>query len=504
MDFIKTSSLRALIELTFQRNWNGLIWMSRKGVTTKRVKTVQTALSRISAQPRSPAGRDIFAGCGGMSWGLEQAGVTQTKWAIEYEEPAGQAFKQNHPESTVFVNNCNVILRAIMEKCGDQDDCVSTTEANDLAAKLNEDQKRTLPLPGQVDFINGGPPCQGFSRLNMFDQTSWSKIQREMILAFLSYTDYLRPKYFLLENVRTFVSFNKGQTFKLTLASLLEMGYQVNTLSRSTLVTKAGAYGVSQSRKRAFIWAAAPDEVLPEWPQPMHVFATPKLNISLSKGLRYAAVPSTRFGAPFRPITVRDTIGDLPPVENGESETKRQYPDDPVSWFQKGIRGNMIDLNDHICKKMNETNLIRCKMNPKRPGADWRDLPNEMVKLSNGLHVNLIPDCLPNKSRNHNQWKGLYGRLEWQGNFPTSITDPRPSGKVGMCFHPDQDRIVTVRECSRSQGFPDSYKFAGTRRDKHKQIGNAVPPPLAFALGRKLKEALLNKTLPRQALRQPL
>ncbi|CAA7045976.1 unnamed protein product [Microthlaspi erraticum] len=48
MDFIKTSSLRALIELTFQRNWNGLIWMSRKGVTTKRVKTVQTALSRTA------------------------------------------------------------------------------------------------------------------------------------------------------------------------------------------------------------------------------------------------------------------------------------------------------------------------------------------------------------------------------------------------------------------------------------------------------------------------
>ncbi|CAA7016512.1 unnamed protein product [Microthlaspi erraticum] len=57
MDFIKTSSLRALIELTFQRNWNGLIWMSRKGVIAKRVKTVQTALSRISAQPRRPAGR---------------------------------------------------------------------------------------------------------------------------------------------------------------------------------------------------------------------------------------------------------------------------------------------------------------------------------------------------------------------------------------------------------------------------------------------------------------
>ncbi|CAA7052902.1 unnamed protein product [Microthlaspi erraticum] len=56
MDFIKTSSLRALIELTFQRNWNGLIWMSRKGVTTKRVKTVQTALSRTA--PSAAAGRE--------------------------------------------------------------------------------------------------------------------------------------------------------------------------------------------------------------------------------------------------------------------------------------------------------------------------------------------------------------------------------------------------------------------------------------------------------------
>ncbi|CAA7040838.1 unnamed protein product [Microthlaspi erraticum] len=60
MDFIKTSSLRALIELTFQRNWNGLIWMSRNGVITKRVETVQTAYRRISAQPRSPAGRETI------------------------------------------------------------------------------------------------------------------------------------------------------------------------------------------------------------------------------------------------------------------------------------------------------------------------------------------------------------------------------------------------------------------------------------------------------------
>lgn len=73
------------------------------------------------------------------------------------------------------------------------------------------------------------------------------------------------------------------------------------------------------------------------------------------------------------------------------------------------------------------------------------------VTLSDKTEADLIPWCLPNTSARHNEWKGLFGRLDWDGNFPTSVTDPQPMGKVGMCFHPDQDRIVTVRECARSQ-----------------------------------------------------
>lgn len=82
-------------------------------------------------------------------------------------------------------------------------------------------------------------------------------------------------------------------------------------------ILEAGAYGVSQSRKRAFIWAASPEEILPEWPEPMHVFAAPELRVPLSNNIQYAAVRSTASGAPFRAITVRDTIGDLPAVGNG-------------------------------------------------------------------------------------------------------------------------------------------------------------------------------------------
>lgn len=57
-------------------------------------------------------------------------------------------------------------------------------------------------------------------------------------------------------------------------------------------------------------------------------------------------------------------------------------------------------------------------------------------------------------------------------------------------LHPDQYRVVSVRECARSQGFPDRYQFSGNILDKHRQVGNAVPPPLGAALGKEIKRAL--------------
>lgn len=63
----------------------------------------------------------------------------------------------------------------------------------------------------------------------------------------------------------------------------------------------------------------------------------------------------------------------------------------------------------------------------------------------------LVPWCLPNTAERHNGWRGLFGRLDFDGHFPTSTTDPQPMGKVGQVFHPDQDRIVSVRECARAQ-----------------------------------------------------
>ncbi|KAH0821219.1 hypothetical protein GEV33_001572 [Tenebrio molitor] len=194
------------------------------------------------------------------------------------------------------------------------------------------------------------------------------------------------------------------------------------------------------------------------------------------------------------------------------------------------MRGNDPNkpLVDHICKEMAPIVEARISQIPEIPGSDWRDLPNISVKLSDGTmtsklrypyltkkqkkgepnrgvcqcsvgmacepadrQVNtLIPWCLPHTADRHNHWAGLYGRLEWDGFFGTTITNPEPMGKQGRVLHPEQNRVVSVRECARSQGFPDHFKFYGNIMDKHRQVGNAVPPPLGKAIGLEIKKAL--------------
>ena len=100
------------------------------------------------------------------------------------------------------------------------------TQASQLDAKLLGE----IPLPGEVDFLCGGPPCQGYSGMNRFNKGNWSMVQNSMVMAYLSFADFYRPRYFLLENVRNFVSHNKSFTFRLTLRTLIDMGYQVTLL----------------------------------------------------------------------------------------------------------------------------------------------------------------------------------------------------------------------------------------------------------------------------------
>ena len=74
--------------------------------------------------------------------------------------------------------------------------------------------------------------------------------------------------------------------------------------------------------------------------------------------------------------------------------------------------------------------------------------------------------CAPVQMGRHINWAGLYGRVVWDGFF-TTITNPEPMGKQGKVLHPDQNRLVSVRECVRSQWFPDTYKLYGTSEGQY-------------------------------------
>ncbi|XP_077185875.1 DNA (cytosine-5)-methyltransferase 1 isoform X2 [Paroedura picta] len=456
---------------------------------------------------------DVFSGCGGLSEGFHQAEVSETLWAIEMWEPAAQAFRLNNPGTTVFTEDCNVLLKLVM----------SGEKTNSLGQKL--------PQKGDVEMLCGGPPCQGFSGMNRFNSRTYSKFKNSLVVSFLSYCDYYRPRFFLLENVRNFVSFRRSMVLKLTLRCLVRMGYQC-----TFGVLQAGQYGVAQTRRRAIVLAAAPGEKLPMFPEPLHVFAPRACQLSVVVDDKKFVSNITRtYSGPFRTITVRDTMSDLPEVRNGASALEISYNGEPQSWFQRQIRGSQYQpiLRDHICKDMSALVAARMRHIPLAPGSDWRDLPNIEVRLSDGTTTRklrythhdkkngrsstgalrgvcscaegkpcdpadrqfntLIPWCLPHTGNRHNHWAGLYGRLEWDGFFSTTVTNPEPMGKQGRVLHPEQHRVVSVRECARSQGFPDTYRLFGNILDKHRQVGNAVPPPLAKAIGLEIKACVSAK-----------
>lgn len=275
-----------------------------------------------------------------------------------------------------------------------------------------------------------------------------------------------RPKYFILENVRNFVSFKRGIVLKLTLRCLLAMGYQV-----TFGIVQAGHYGVPQTRRRLIIMAAAPGCTLPHYPEPQHAFSKRGCHLSFTvDDLKFSTGTKWTDSAPYRAITVRDAISDLPPISNGSSQDTLPYNTEPLSHFQRIMReGSGTTVRDHVCKEM--APLVEARMThiPTSAGSDWRDLPNIVVRLRDGTYTaklkylyrtkkqsktdpphgvcqcsmgkscdpadrqfnTLIPWCLPHTGDRQNHWTGLYGRLDWNGIFSTTVTNPEPMGKQG-------------------------------------------------------------------------
>jgi DNA (cytosine-5)-methyltransferase 1 len=155
------------------------------------------------------------------------------------------------------------------------------------------------------------------------------------------------------------------------------------------------------------------------------------------------------------------TVGD---VLSGLPEPPADYSDHPK-------------FPNHQRARVTPINVQRFSHVPQ--GGGWQDIPK---------HLRL--KCHQKVDTQSGGWPDVYGRLKWDGQCPT-ITGGFDSFTRGRYGHPLQDRPLTPREAARLQGFPDDFVFAGTRADIRSQIGNAVPPPVAKAVGIAIAKSLL-------------
>lgn len=383
---------------------------------------------------------DLFAGAGGLSEGLREAGFNSL-YANEVVPTYAATYRINHPSTVV--------------------------DGEDIRKVDAAEVRRRLGLAkGELDLVAGGPPCQGFSinAPKRSDEDQRNHLFRE----YLRFVEEFQPRSVLIENVPGLVSFSNGGTLESIILALRALGY-----SADVQILYAPHYGVPQTRWRTVIiglrdggdpLAAFP---VAERRAPMRINFTSRF-----AGREIVALPRSVELPPH--TTVSDAISDLPPLLNGESgEAEKPYWTGPHNAYQEALRAGSHAVRNHEAPRLGKTNMERLKHIP--PGGNWTNIPFDL--LPNGM-----------KAARRSDHTKRYGRVSPDGLASTILTKCDPHW--GAYFHYSQDRAFTVREAARIQSFPDTYTFTGSKADQYEQVGNAVPPLLAAAVGQSISTVL--------------
>lgn len=281
-----------------------------------------------------------------------------------------------------------------------------------------------------VFIVFGGPPCQGFSLSNTKTR-NLSNPNNSLFEEFVRFVKTLNPRWFLFENVEGIVSFEGGETLKEIIRCFEELGYRVKTK-----VMVASDYGVPQHRNR-FIMVGnriGIDFVFPEKHQDI--------------------------------VTVKDAIGDLPDLENGQIAESLPYKCsvDSASSYARMMRADMNEVRQNYVSR--NADYVIERYSYIKQGQNWRAIPDHLMQ---------------NYANKNNCHSGIYKRL--REDVPSVVIS---NYRKNMLIHPKQNRGLSVREAARLQSFPDSFIFKGSLMRIQQQIGNAVPPLLAKAVFEKI------------------
>jgi DNA (cytosine-5)-methyltransferase 1 len=313
---------------------------------------------------------------------------------------------------------------------------------NDSIEKLCPKKvRRHLNLArGELSCLIGGPPCQSYSLNN--HQRGLKDKRSRLFRSYLSFVEELLPSFVVIENVTGILSAGGGRAVEQITEALIDLGYDI-----SIRTLRAEEYGVPQQRRRVIIIGSRNISAI-EWPKPSH-----------GKGKKREFVK------------VDEAISDLPCIKNGQSGDFESFSSPPRSDFQKRMRKGARGVLNHSARRLSDLNMARISHVPI--GGSWRDIPFE-----------LLPSGMRRAKRSDHTKR--YGRLDPNGLASTILT--KCDIHWGAYIHPRQNRALTVREAARFQTFPDRYEFFGSKTDQYIQVGNAVPPLLAFAIARSIMQ----------------
>lgn len=362
---------------------------------------------------------DLFAGCGGLSLGMEKAGF-QVVFASDIDPICSQTYIANRTldRENIFVGDITDLNRRYSE----------------FAENFTD-----------VSLVCGGPPCQGFSMANR--QHLINDPRNNLYKEYLIFLQKSRPKFFVMENVKGML--NKIDEILIDIKDYLGEEYDV-----FYDVFNAKNFGVPQNRERLILIG--------------NRIGVSSKHIMKEIHNRESTMP--RF-------TLCDAIADLPQLEpnriknnnkiecaeTGYTCIEYSYVTTPFYSFINGEK--KIDfLHNHKNRYNNDRDI---------------EIFSRLPQGANSLHES-IADIMPYKSRN-GIFKDKYYKLRYDDMCKTITSHMKFD--CNMYIHPTQARGLSPREAARIQTFPDDFVFYGPQNSWYKQIGNAVPVKLAQVIG---------------------
>lgn len=358
---------------------------------------------------------DLFCGAGGLSYGFHLAGF-KIKGGVDFDDYARETHALNFKDGY-----------------HDWSDITKVTDEEIKERYLKNEENK-------IDVIVGGPPCQGFSAANMWQTEEDKKEKNQLFYHFIRFVEIIKPKVFLMENVRQILTKDKGFAKNEIIKTLSSLGYNINVD-----VLHANNYGVPQKRVRAFFIGVRNDFDI-------------KFDFNNLKKQS--------------PVTVGNALEDLYYYDTKVSkattiEDVLDYKNEKkLNKYQEYLReGAGTTLKNHNIKYPMQK--VQDRMSHVKEGENWRSVPEELW------------DTVRN-----NRHSSAYRRLDSK-TFSITID----TGHMNY-FHPKYNRVPTVRESARLQSFPDKFIFAGNQGAQFRQVGNAVPPLLGKALAQEIKNII--------------